>query len=149
MPQSLSNIIIHLIFSTKERRALLDDSWRPNLHQYITGILRSYKAPLLRINSVSDHIHIAFQLPRTENTSHLVKEIKVGSSIWIKQRQNQQLFQWQQGYGAFSVSPNHVEGLIKYIDNQQIHHQKISFQDEFRHLLKRYHVDFDERYIWD
>jgi len=149
MPQSLSNIIIHLIFSTKERRTLLDDSWRPNLHQYITGILRSYKAPLLRVNSVSDHIHIAFQLPRTQNISHLVKEIKVGSSIWIKQKQNQQLFQWQQGYGAFSVSPNHVDGLIKYIDNQEVHHQKISFQDEFRHLLKRYHVDFDERYIWD
>jgi REP element-mobilizing transposase RayT len=149
MPQSLSNIIIHLVFSTKERRALLDDSWRPNLHQYITGILRSYKAPLLRVNSASDHIHIAFQLPRTENTSHLVKEIKVGSSVWIKQNQNEQLFQWQQGYGAFSVSPNHVDGLIKYIDDQQIHHQKISFQDEFRHLLNRYHVDFDERYVWD
>ena len=134
MPQSLSNIIVHLVFSTKERRALLEDSWRPDLHQYITGILRSYKAPLLRINSVADHIHIGFQLPRTQTMALLVKEVKVGSSLWIKQKQSQSLFQWQQGYGAFSVSPNHTDGLIRYINNQQEHHQTISFQDEFRQL---------------
>jgi REP element-mobilizing transposase RayT len=149
MPQSLSNIIVHLVFSTKLRSPFLEESWRIPLHRYIGGIMRAHHVPLIAINSTTDHIHLAFDLPRTMTVADLVKNVKTGSTLWIKSEYGLPEFYWQQGYGAFSVSPEHREALIRYITNQQEHHRNTSFVDEYRKLLNKHGVDFDERYVWD
>ena len=150
MPQSLSNILVHLVFSTKERARLIEDSWRNELHGYIGGIIRRCGGELIAANSVEDHIHLFFPLPRTISIADLVKEIKTGATKWIHERGiNKVYFHWQAGYGVFSVSPSHKKAVMQYIADQQAHHQKISFQDEYRRLLKKYEIVFEEKYLWD
>jgi putative transposase len=150
MPQSLANILVHLVFSTKERTPSLEDPWRDDLHRYISGVMRRCGAPLLAVNSVADHSHLLFPLPRTMAIADLVKEIKTGSTDWIR-KQNPKIlrFQWQAGYGAFSVSPGHKQAVLSYIANQREHHLKESFQDEYRRLLEKYEIAYDEQYVWD
>ncbi len=149
MPQSLANLLVHLVFSTKERGAWLKDEWRQDLHAYIGGILKRRGSSLLAANSVDDHIHLLFPLPRTVTMADLVKEIKTGSSVWIHENTSFKHFQWQAGYGAFSLSSSHKDAVMDYIAKQREHHQKVSFQDEFRRLLKKNDIPFDERYVWD
>ena len=150
MPQSLANILVHLIFSTKERATVLDDVWRDDLHGYIGGVLRRCGSDLVAANSVADHIHLLFAMPRTIAVSDLVKEIKTGATKWIRQKDpSLEGFHWQAGYGIFSVSPGHREAVMHYIAGQQEHHRKVSFQDEYRRLLVKYGIEYDERYIWD
>lgn len=150
MPQSLSNVLVHLVFSTKERRALIDEPMREPLHRYITGVLQHHDSPLTAINSVPDHVHILFKQSRKFALSELVEQVKSGSSGWIKkQRVGVRDFYWQGGYGAFSIGQSQVEVVMDYIARQQEKHKKKSFQDEFRGLLKKYKVEYDERYVWD
>lgn len=150
MPQSLANILIHLIFSTKERRPLLQDDIRSKLHGYLIGTLDNLGTPSLATNSVSDHVHILFSLSRNHSVSKIVEEIKKSSSAWIKtQGRAYEQFHWQSGYGAFSIGQSQVAVVKKYIANQSEHHRKISFQDEFRRFLEKYQVKYDERYVWD
>jgi putative transposase len=148
MPQSLANILVHLVFSTKDRAPVLDDQWRDDLHGYIGGIVRRCGSDLLAANSVSDHIHLLLALPRTTSAADLVKEIKTGSTKWIQARARV-AFHWQAGYGIFSVSPGHKATVIQYIAKQQEHHRQFSFQDEYRRLLEKYAIPHDERYVWD
>jgi putative transposase len=150
MPQSLANILVHLIFSTKERRPLLQDDVRPKLHAYIIGILENHGSPSLATNSMTDHIHILFSLSRTITIAKIVEEVKTGSSVWLKtQSDGYRDFHWQNGYGAFSIGQSQVEDMKKYVASQQEHHRKVSFQDEHRKFLEKYQVEYDERYVWD
>ena len=150
MAQSLSQILLHCVFSTKNRERNLTDDLRQPLHDYVGGILRNHKGFLLSAGSVEDHIHLFIAQPRTISVSDLVKEIKVSTSIWIKnQSPHTKNFQWQSGYGVFSISPSHENALRQYIQNQKEHHQTITFQDEYRQLLGKYGITYDEKYVWD
>jgi putative transposase len=148
MPQSLANILVHLIFSTKERRPLIADDDRAGLHGYMAGILKEIESPAIIINSVPDHVHIMCVLSKNIAPCKLVEEVKKSSSKWMK-TQGVPMFAWQNGYGVFSVSQSNVDSVRRYIENQTEHHRKVSFQDELRAFLERHGVQYDERYIWD
>jgi putative transposase len=150
MPQSLSKILIHLIYSTKNRERVLTDHIRDELHRYTGGILRDLGSPAQLINSVEDHIHVVFILARTRSISEIVEEAKKGTSKWIKTKGSEFAdFHWQSGYGAFSLSRSSLEEVLKYVANQQEHHRHKTFQEEYREFLKRYEIDYDEKYVWD
>ncbi len=150
MSQSLAKNLIHLVFSTKERSPSIVDAARVELHKYAGGILRDLDSPSLVMNSVKDHIHILFNLHRTKALSDVVMELKRGTSKWMKdQGPRHALFYWQAGFGAFSVSQSKVESVREYIAMQDEHHHERTFQDEFRDLLIRHEIEFDERYVWD
>ena len=150
MSQSLSRIILHLVFSTKERRPLLDESIRPRMHAYLATVCRDCGSEAYRIGGVADHVHIACNLPRILAPSQLVEKLKKASSKWIKDlgKRYSKVY-WQGGYGAISVSPSRLDDLIAYIENQADHHRTVTFQDEYRSFLRRHGIDFDERYVWD
>lgn len=151
MPQSLVQIYVHIVFSTKHRQPFLRDAaLRSQMHRYLLGICKNQDSPSLKVGGVEDHVHILCRLCKTLDVSSLVRELKRDSSKWVKAQAPQlKDFHWQEGYGAFSVSPAHVEALTEYIDNQAEHHRTESFQDEFRRLCKKYGVKIDERYVWD
>ncbi len=148
MPQSLAKLLVHLIYSTKHREPVIHASVRPHLHAYLVGILDNLQCPSLQTGGTDDHVHILFSLGRTITVSDVVEEVKKGSSKWMK-TQDAPTFTWQAGYGAFSVGESQVETVVRYIQRQEEHHRRLSFQDEFRRFLQRYHVAYDERYVWD
>jgi REP element-mobilizing transposase RayT len=149
MPQSLAKNLVHLIFSTKNRAPVLNDIVREALHAYVAGILNDLASPALLINSVSDHLHVLFNLNKNTALTHVVMEVKRGFSKWLKTPgANFTEFHWQNGYGAFSVGESAVETVKHYIANQQDHHRRVTFQEEFRAFLNRYKIEFDERYVW-
>ena len=150
MPQSLSFLLIHIVFSTKDRIPLLTPEIRPDLHSYLATVTRNAGCECYRVGGVADHVHLAIRLSRTTTVAHLVEELKTSSSKWLK-TQSPALanFAWQKGYGAFSVEPSDLEALRKYIDTQEEHHRTQTFQEEYRAFLKRNGVKFDERYVWD
>ena len=148
MGQSLAQIYLHLVFSTKLRKPFLSsDNLQSELHAYLAGACRNLDSPSLQVGGVEDHVHILCQLSKTLSVADLVRELKRESSKWLKPRIAN--FQWQQGYGAFSVSPSHVDALKDYIRNQQEHHRIETYQDELRRLFRKYGVEFDERYVWE
>jgi REP element-mobilizing transposase RayT len=151
MPESLSQIYVHIVFSTKERRRYLQNKQlRDELHHYLGGACRTLDSPSLIVGGIEDHVHILCRLSRTRTISELIRELKRESSKWIKTKSAElRDFHWQDGYGAFSISPSHCEMLRKYIAGQEEHHKAETFQDEFRRLLKKYAVEYDERYVWD
>lgn len=150
MPQSLAKNLIHLIFSTKHRAPLLLPEIRPEVNSYLAGILRQWDSPAILVGSVEDHIHILFSLSKNHALSKIVEHVKKGSSKWIKTKGAAFAdFFWQNGYGAFSVSQSNVPAVRRYIANQEEHHRKTTFQDEFRAFLKRHEIEYDERYVWD
>lgn len=150
MPQSLAQILVHLVFSTKNREPVLADDLRDELHAYIGGIVENLQGTLLKSGSVADHIHLLIAHPRTCAPSDLVKEIKTGSSKWLKTKSARYAgFHWQGGYGIFSISPAHRQAVEQYIGNQAEHHHTVTFQEEYRRLLEKYEIQFDERYVWD
>ncbi len=150
MPQSLARLHVHLIFSTKNREPLLHDTVRDSLHRYMATVLQNFNCPSVLINSVEDHVHILFELARTVSVSAAVEEVKKTSSKWIKTRGGEYAaFVWQAGYGAFAVSESNIPAVRKYVASQQEHHRKKSFQEEYRAFLKRHHIAFDEKYVWD
>jgi putative transposase len=151
MSQSLSQIYIHLVFSTKNRQPFLrDKEFRGRVHAYLAGICRNLQCPALIVGGVEDHIHILCRLGKTIDVATLLRELKRDSSKWVKENgEGLDEFQWQAGYGAFSISPGHVDALRQYIENQEEHHRRENFQDEFRRLCRKYGVEIDERYVWD
>jgi putative transposase len=151
MPQSLAKILVHTIFSTKDRRPFLrDPALRAELHRYLGGILTNLDCQPIIIGGVEDHVHILSTLSRTSAPATMVKETKRSSSLWIKTKDsNLADFGWQNGYGIFSVSHSQLEAVRGYIADQEQHHQKFSFQDEFRKFLRKHQTAFDERYVWD
>jgi REP element-mobilizing transposase RayT len=151
VPQSLARIIVHTVFSTKDRYPFFCDKLlREELHRYLGGILANHNCQPILIGGVEDHVHVLSTLARTGTASEMVKEVKRGSSLWLKAKgPGLHDFAWQNGYGIFSIGHSQVEQLKKYIANQEDHHRKVSFQDELRQFLRRYEIEFDERYVWD
>ncbi|HEY3395159.1 MAG TPA: IS200/IS605 family transposase [Lacipirellulaceae bacterium] len=151
MPQSLAKILVHTVFSTKDRRPYLRDfGLREEMHRYLGGILSNLNCQPIIVGGVEDHVHLLCALARTCQAAEMVKEVKRGSSLWIKTKSTaSQDFSWQSGYGIFSIGFSQIQAVKDYIANQVEHHRKISFQDEFRALLLRYNIDFDENYVWD
>lgn len=150
MPQSLSSILLHLIFSTKDRHPWLETGIREKTHAFLAGAVRHCGCEAYRVGGVADHVHLAIGLSRTLAVADLVKEIKTASNKWLKAQDDSfQKFSWQNGYGIFSVGMSQKETLLHYIDTQEEHHRTQSFQDEYRAFLNKYAIEFDERYVWD
>jgi putative transposase len=151
VPQSLAQIYLHIVFSTKGREpSLSDHTLREEVHNYLGGTCRNLDSPSVIVGGVADHVHILCRLGKTMSVSDLVRDLKRESSKWLKERSpDLAVFYWQNGYGAFSVSPRELDMVKGYIANQEAHHATESFQDEFRAILGEYQVDFDERYVWD
>ena len=151
MPQSLAKVWVHLIFSTKNRYPFLSDKpLRRDMQAYLATVLRNHECETLIVGGVEDHIHALFALSRNYSIADIVKAIKITSSKWVKEKAPaQKKFGWQSGYGAFSVSQSHLDQVTRYIERQEEHHKRVTFQDEFRAFLKRYNVDYDEQYVWD
>ena len=151
MPQSLASVLVHIVFSTKQRRALLQiPDLRDEMHRYMAGISAKLECPAIIVGGATDHIHLLAAQSRTITLADWVKELKRASSLWAKKKSRQwSLFQWQAGYGAFSVSQSQKDRVREYIRTQEDHHRRLSFQDELRQLLEKHGIAFDERYVWD
>ncbi|WP_323755644.1 IS200/IS605 family transposase [Roseivirga sp.] len=150
MGQSLAQNYIHIVFSTKHRHTKIHPPYEKELHQYIAGTCKDLDCTALRVGGYTDHIHVLCRLSKNIALSQLIKELKMSSSKWMKtQHETLSNFYWQNGYGAFSVSPTEVDKVITYIENQHEHHLVKSFQEEYRAFLIKYKVDYDERYVWD
>ena len=151
MSQSLVRFYAHIVFSTKQRRpALSDDAQRSRLHAYLTGACERKGSPAINVGGTEDHVHVLCRLSKLLDVAALVREIKRDSSKWLKHEfPALNDFSWQEGYGAFSLSPSHVDAVKSYIDDQMEHHRRESFQDEFRRVCAKYGVAIDERYAWD
>jgi len=148
MPQLLSKVYVHIVFSTKNGVPLIKDEIKAELHYYVIGTLTNLDSYTNEIYANPDHIHILCSLPRTITIAELISKIKTSSSKWIKTRGISN-FSWQGGYGIFSVSSSKIEIVARYIRNQPEHHKKVTFQDELRRFFKEYGIDYDERYVWD
>ncbi len=150
MSQSLSKVYVHITFSTKNRQPLIIDDIKVSLFDYMGGICKGMESNPVVVGGCSDHIHILCLLSRKVAQMKLLEEIKKQSSKWIKTKgPAYSNFYWQEGYGIFSVNPTELEVVVNYIKNQEEHHKKTTFQDEYRAFLKKYNVDYDERYIWE
>ncbi len=150
MAQSLSDVVLHIVFSTKNRTSWIDAAIEKELYQYLCGTASELKCPVIRINGVEDHIHMLLHLGRTITISDLISNLKSNSSKWIKTKNDKyHQFCWQAGYGAFSVSRPIIESAIKYIAQQKEHHKTISFKEEFLEILRRAGIEYDEKYLWD
>jgi REP element-mobilizing transposase RayT len=151
MPQSLVQLYLHIVFSTKQRQRFLEDyRTRERTHAYLAGICKHLKCPSLVVGGVDDHVHLLNRHSKNISVADFLRELKRGSSVWIKTLSpTLSSFHWQSGYGAFSISPSDVEEVRSYIVDQDEHHRHESFQDEFRRLCRKYGVEIDERYVWD
>jgi putative transposase len=151
MAQSLAKILLHAVFSTKDRRPFLrEEPLREELHRYLAGTLTKIECQVMSVGGVEDHVHLLFAHSRTATVADAIKELKRTSSIWLKNKSPKLSdFAWQHGYGVFSIGYSQRAAVSAYIAKQDEHHQKISFQDEFRQLLRKYEIKFDERYVWD
>ena len=150
MPQSFSQIYLHIVFSTKQRYPFISPNIQSELYTYIGGIIKNLNTVPIMISGIEDHIHILTSFPRTISVADFVKKIKTGSSHWIKDKGKEfQHFGWQDGYGVFSVSPSKKQAVIDYIVNQKEHHKKQTFQDELIHFLNKYEIKYDKQYLWD
>ncbi|MDQ8189255.1 IS200/IS605 family transposase [Roseibacillus persicicus] len=150
MPQSLSRVLIHTVFSTKNRLPFLQDvSLRDELHSYLGGCAKRLDCQPVRVGGVEDHVHLLTVLSRTIAISEFVKEVKRNSTGWAKEREGMEDFAWQAGYGCLSVSESQVELVSQYIEKQEEHYRKRTFQEEYRELLRRHGTEWDERYVWD
>lgn len=151
MPQSLSAVYVHLVFSTKHRvPAFRDPAVRADLHAYLGGVSNRLGCGPIRVGGVEDHVHILGSLGRTITQADWVKELKRVSNLWLRERGPAfSDFHWQGGYACFSVSQSNLEEVGRYIETQEEHHRRWSFQDELRALLLRHGIEFDEQYVWD
>jgi REP element-mobilizing transposase RayT len=150
MSQSLSRLLVHLVFSTKHREPWLDDALRPSLFAYMAEVGRELGCEVFRVGGMADHVHLAIDLSRTVTTADFVKKVKQTSNVWLKRESKRHDgFEWQAGYGVFSLGPSQLSRLTDYIDRQEEHHRRHSFQEEYLALLGKYGVTPDERYLWD
>jgi putative transposase len=150
MAQSLSKVILHIVFSTKDREPWLDSPIRARMHAYLATICRDLGAEAFRVGGTVDHVHIVGTLPRTLSQAQMIEGIKKPSSKWIKGLEvRYRGFFWQRGCGAFSVSISQLEAVLEYVQRQNEHHRIHTFQEEYRELLGRHNIEFDERYVWD
>jgi REP element-mobilizing transposase RayT len=149
MANTYTQIHIQAVFAVKNRICLIQKDWKDELYKYMTGIIQSYNHKMLAINGMPDHVHILFGMRPTQSLSDLMQDVKGGSSGWInKKRLVKGRFEWQEGYGGFSYSKSQVDGVISYIKNQEVHHKKKLFLEEYQELLQEFDVQYDERYIF-
>ncbi len=149
MANTYTQFHIQFVFAVRFRLALIEDEWKARLHQYITGIVQKNDHKMLQINTMPDHLHMLVGLRPHQAASSLIQNVKAESSKWInRQNLSRTPFAWQNGFGAFSYSKSHVPNVIRYIQNQEQHHQKIEFLDEYKRMLKRFDVEYDDRYIF-
>ena len=150
MPQSLAQIYVHIIFSTKGRYPLIHEGIEPGLFAYMGDTLKRCGGVPFLINGTADHVHLLSSLPRTMALSKYIEEIKRNSSRWIKTKDSQyEKFAWQGGYGAFSVSRSRKDSVVRYIAGQKDHHKTVTFKEEFVAFLEKYGIEYDEQYLWD
>lgn len=151
MPQSLARVLIHTVFSTKEREPVFQNAeFRAELHAFVGGCAKTLECYPLQIGGVEDHVHLLTTLSRTTAIAEFVKEVKRVSTGWIQTRGGLfRQFHWQAGYGCFSVSESQVSAVMRYIQRQEEHHRQRTFQEEYRELLERHGQRWDERYVWD
>ncbi|MES2515765.1 MAG: IS200/IS605 family transposase [Bacteroidota bacterium] len=148
MANTYTQIHIQFVFAVKYKAGLIHPSWKDELYKYITGIIQNNNHKLVCINGISDHIHILIGIRPSQSISDLLKDIKGSSSKWINEKKfTREKFEWQEGYGAFSYSKSQVKHVIAYIENQEEHHQKRSFLEEYTDFLKKFEVDFEEKYV--
>ena len=149
MAQTLVRVLVHLIFSTKERANLIRPEVESELHRYLTGIANNLDSPCFAINGTGDHVHMLVSQSKNLALARLVEEVKKGSSKWIKTKSAAlRSFRWQDGYAAFSVSQSNVASVQRYIAGQKEHHRRKSFQEELIQFLRKHGVEYDERYVW-
>ncbi len=149
MSNTYTKIHIQFVFAVKYRHAVIQSSWKNELYRYMTGIVQKNKHKLLVINGMPDHIHILVGLRPSQSISDLLQDIKGSSSRWINEGKFvKDKFEWQEGYGAFSYSPGELDNVINYIKNQEIHHGRISFKNEYIQLLKKFNIEYDDKYIF-
>jgi putative transposase len=150
MSESLSKVVIHIIFSTKDRCPCLDVKIRSRMHAYLATVCRDAGAEVFRVGAVADHVHLITTLPRILSQADMLEGLKKKSSKWVKALAPgyRQLY-WQRGYGAFSVSPSQLESAVDYVEKQEEHHCSRTFQEEYREFLRKHGVAHDERDVWD
>ena len=150
MPQSLVKNYVDITFSTKNRLPLINDSIKEDLFKYLGGTCNELESQSIIVGGTNDHIHLLVNLSRKIVLMTLIEKLKTHSSQWIKTKgSNHKNFYWQHGYGCFSMTPGQINSVREYIQNQEIHHRKWTFQDEYRAFLKKYNVDFNEKFVWD
>ena len=150
MPQALSKVYTHIIFSTKHRKPSIDKTIESDLFDYLGGICKGFECNPVQVGGHKDHVHILCLLSKKVTQVRLVQEVKQRSSKWIKTKgESYSNFYWQKGYGIFSINPSQVDVVARYIQNQEHHHQHMSFKEEFIKFLKKYNIEYDERYVWD
>lgn len=148
MANTFTQIYLHLVFAVQNRISLIQPEWKDELYKYITGIVQNNGHKLIAINGMPNHLHIAVGYKPHQLIPDLLQDIKAYSSKWINRKKFiKGNFNWQQGYGAFSFSHSHIDRIVKYINNQEQHHKKQTFREEYLSLLKKYHIQFDEKYI--
>ena len=147
MPSTHLTSNFHFVFSTKERRRLIADDWRPRLHAYLGGIVKGMDAVPLAVGGVVDHVHLLVSLKSKHRLDYFLRDLKADSSGWIY-REFTRLFEWQKGYGGFSICQREIADVRKYIENQEEHHRRETFENEYVRLLKEYKVDYDAQYLW-
>ncbi len=149
MPQTYSNLWLHLVFGTKDRLPLIAEPWRKRLHEYLGGIVRGMDATALEINGVADHVHLLVRIKPVQRIDYFLRDLKADSSGWVHREGLSHLFSWQRGYAAFTVSESQISAVRRYIANQEKHHQKQTFEGEFKALLKAHNIEFEEKYLWE
>jgi REP element-mobilizing transposase RayT len=149
MPQSIGSLHCHIVFSTKHRRPQVTAELQPRLFEYIGGILRNHSSRLVAAGGMPDHVHLLVSLGRTISVADAVRLVKSNSSAWIHDELAMPDFHWQDGYGAFAVSYSNLDQVKSYLADQEQHHSRQTFQEEFLELLKRHNLEWDERYVWD
>jgi REP-associated tyrosine transposase len=148
MPSTHLSLHYHVIFSTKDRVPLIEPTWSPRLHAYLGGVARNVECVAEAVGGVADHVHLLLSLRATHCLADVVRDVKSVSSLWVHEEIGIRKFQWQEGYGAFTVSPSQREQVPDYITRQEEHHRRRGFQEEYLELLKRAGVKYDERYLW-
>ena len=148
MPSTHTSLHFHLIFATKDRYPLIGNDWKARLHAYLGGLIRHLKGTPREINGMADHVHLLVGLRPTHCLADVLEQVKGVSSQWVHSEIGSRRFAWQTGYGGFTVSPSHLEAVSRYIRNQEIHHRKTTFQEEYLAFLNRSDVRYDERYLW-
>lgn len=148
MPSTHLNLHYHLVFSTKNRIPFIRTEWRPDLHSYLGGVVKGINGVPVAIGGIEDHVHLLIGLRATHRLDYVVRDIKAGSSGWVHDRIELKKFEWQVGYLGVTVSPSQIERVTRYVLNQEEHHRRKSFQDEYLELLKLSAIEYDERYVW-
>jgi REP element-mobilizing transposase RayT len=148
MPSTHSSLHIHIVFSTKERIPMISNEWRNRLHSYLGGIVKGLEGVPLAVGGIADHVHLLVGLKTSHRIDYLLRDVKADSSGWVHKEIGKTKFAWQKGYSVFTVSPSNIEGVKRYVLNQEEHHRRKTFQEEYVELLKAANIEYDEQFLW-